>query len=117
MSIRFTKNESYFMVRSKMKVDKRIPIDLLSGFAARLKCTIEGGKERTIRGVNWRISWTNAERLIGKKNVGKSKTLTCKLVVRGKEGNASRFSDVVLKQHSSTIIIPAPIDFDDFKMG
>jgi hypothetical protein len=82
ISIKFTKNEEYFMVRSKMKVDKRIPIDLLSGFAAKLKCTVlPGGKERTIRGVNWRISWANAANLIGKENVGKSKTLTCKLVV------------------------------------
>jgi len=54
--------------------------------------------------------------LIGADNVGKSRSLTCQLVVYGREGNESRNKMVVLAEKVSNIIIPAPIAIDDFKM-
>jgi len=104
------------MVRSKMRVDKRIPIDFLSGFSAKLKCGIGDGRVKTISGVNWTITWKNAANMIGADNVGKNRTLTCKLVVRGAEGRSTKTKDVELISHSASIIIPAPITMEHFKL-
>jgi hypothetical protein len=103
------------MVKSKLKVDKRIPIDFLSGFSAKLRCDV-GGKAKRISGVNWTITWKNAANLIGKDNVGVNKTLTCKLIVRGRIGTDTQLRDVELKSFADTINIPAPITLNHFKL-
>jgi len=104
------------MVKSKLKVDKRIPIDFLSGFSAKLNCGIGDGRVKKISGVNWTITWKNAATLIGKDNVGVDKTLTCKLVVRGRVGTETQLKNVELKSFSDTINIPAPITLEHFKL-
>jgi len=104
------------MVKSKLKVDKRIPIDFLSGFSAKLRCGIGGGKEKKISGVNWTITWKRAAALIGKGNVGVDKILTCKLIVRGRVGTSTQLRDVELKSYAATINIPAPITLNHFKL-
>jgi hypothetical protein len=38
--MKYVKNEDYFMVKTIMRVDKRIPLDFISGFSAQLRCSI-----------------------------------------------------------------------------
>jgi hypothetical protein len=104
------------MVKSKLKVDKRIPIDFLSGFSAKLGCGIGSGKVKKIRGRNWTIRWAEAARLIGQEYLGKDVTLNCKLVVRGRIGNSNAVRDVILKEYSATINVPPPIKLSNFKL-
>jgi hypothetical protein len=54
--------------------------------------------------------------MIGKENVGKDRSLTCQIVVYGREGNESKYKMVVLAEQVKTINIPAPIEINDFKM-
>lgn len=104
------------MVKSKLKVDKRIPIDFLSGFSAKLRCDVGDGRVKRISGVNWTITWKRAADLIGKDNVGVDKTLTCKLIVRGRVGTSTQLRDVELKSYAATINIPAPITLNHFSL-